>query len=197
MAVHASEETRRAQLLEAAKRCFAAQGYHETKVDDIVREAGLSKGALYWYFKSKAELLDNLCDCYSEELKELFLKATLAENLDPLYLMVEIGAAMLERATGDPDRRLIWMEHWSLAVRDPQSQAKHAALYQQWLDLIVPLLERSIAEGKLKPVDPRQLVISLMALFDGLILIQAFRPELDVQTTWRSSLQMFLEGIRR
>lgn len=197
MAVHASEETRRAQLLEAAKRCFAAQGYHETKVDDIVREAGLSKGALYWYFKSKEELLDNLCDCYSADLKDLFLKATQTGDIDPLYLMVEVGAAMLAQATGDPDRRLIWMEHWSLAVRHPQSQAKHAALYQQWLDLIVPLLERSIAEGKLKPLDPRQLVISFMALFDGLILLQAFRPELDVQTTWRSSIQMLIDGIKQ
>ena len=196
MPTHASEETRKTQLLEAAKRCFAAQGYHETTIDDIVHEAGLSKGALYWYFKSKEELLDNLCDCYSEDLKEPFLKATLAENVDPLYLMVEVGAAMLKRATEDPDRRLIWMEHWSLAVREPQSQAKHAALYQQWLDLDVPLLERSIAECRLKPVDPRQLVISLMALFDGLILLQAFRPELDVQATWRSSIQMLIEGIR-
>lgn len=196
MSVHASEETRRAQILDAAKRCFATRGYHETKVDDIVREAGLSKGALYWYFKSKEELLDELCDSFSRELQEDFLKASEAKKLDPVYLICDLGALMLERVTGDPEHRLIWMEHWSLAARDPKNREKLAAVHQRWLDITVPLIERNIAEGKLKAVDPRQLMWGLMALFDGILTHQAFHQDIDAPKLWRSITRMLFEGIQ-
>src|SRR3954464_15160186 len=51
------EDPLRAQLLEAAARVFARQGYSGTKIQDIVREAGLSTGAVYGRFRSKNELL--------------------------------------------------------------------------------------------------------------------------------------------
>jgi len=47
---------RRQQILSAAMNCFLAKGYHRATMDDIVAESGLSKGTLYWYFKSKKEL---------------------------------------------------------------------------------------------------------------------------------------------
>src|SRR5579885_735638 len=49
--------TRRNQILDAALRVFARSGFHEARMDDIVQEAGLSKGALYWYFKSKEDII--------------------------------------------------------------------------------------------------------------------------------------------
>ena len=45
-------EERRNQILEAATTVFARLGFHRARMDDIVQEARLSKGALYWYFKS-------------------------------------------------------------------------------------------------------------------------------------------------
>ncbi|MDL1899078.1 helix-turn-helix transcriptional regulator [Anaerolineae bacterium CFX7] len=45
---------RKAQILDAAAAVFARKGFYQASMDDIVEEAGLSKGALYWYFKSKA-----------------------------------------------------------------------------------------------------------------------------------------------
>ncbi|MBI3814338.1 MAG: helix-turn-helix transcriptional regulator, partial [Nitrospinae bacterium] len=56
-----TEEVRRKQILESAIRCISRQGYHQTTMDDIASEAGLSKGALYWYFKSKDEILTAMC----------------------------------------------------------------------------------------------------------------------------------------
>jgi AcrR family transcriptional regulator len=50
-----SEDTRE-RILEAAKRIFTEQGFHETSMSSIAAEAGLGKGTLYWYFSSKEEL---------------------------------------------------------------------------------------------------------------------------------------------
>lgn len=52
--------TRREQLLAAAHRLFADRGYRETSIDDIARKAGLTKGAVYFHFRSKEEILEAL-----------------------------------------------------------------------------------------------------------------------------------------
>jgi AcrR family transcriptional regulator len=51
---------RRAELLEAAVRVFAAKGFHATRVGDIATEAGVAHGLLYHYFRSKEEVLDTV-----------------------------------------------------------------------------------------------------------------------------------------
>ena len=56
------------EILGAARRCFSEAGYHETRVDEIARRAGLSKGAIYWYFNGKRELFLALFERYLEEL---------------------------------------------------------------------------------------------------------------------------------
>jgi AcrR family transcriptional regulator len=72
----AQEHHRRAQILQAAMACFARQGYHATSMDDVVRESGLSVGAIYSYFSSKEDLFLALSDERSNQtltyLNDLF-----------------------------------------------------------------------------------------------------------------------------
>ena len=72
----AHEQQRREQILAAAMTCFARQGYHATSMDDVVRESGLSVGAIYSYFPSKEDLFLALSDHRAEQtlayLNELF-----------------------------------------------------------------------------------------------------------------------------
>src|SRR5205823_1982312 len=61
-AARAQGRETRAELLSAALRVFAQRGYRQASVDEIAAEAGYSKGALYWHFSSKEELLVALLD---------------------------------------------------------------------------------------------------------------------------------------
>ena len=54
------EEARRRQILDAAEKVFIKRGIDKARMDDIVQESGLSKGALYWYFKSKDAIVSAL-----------------------------------------------------------------------------------------------------------------------------------------
>jgi len=56
--------------LQAALACFAQKGYYQTSMDDIVAQSELSKGALYWHFKSKQELFVALIEWFMLELGE-------------------------------------------------------------------------------------------------------------------------------
>jgi AcrR family transcriptional regulator len=60
---------RREQLLEAAHRLFAEQGYHGTAVGDICDDLGVGKGVFYWYFKSKEELFKELLRTHLFQLR--------------------------------------------------------------------------------------------------------------------------------
>src|SRR5207302_5087033 len=74
----AQEQQRRAQILAAAMACFARQGYHATSMDDVVRESGLSVGAIYSYFPSKEDLFLTLSEDHTQHtlayLSQLFAR---------------------------------------------------------------------------------------------------------------------------
>jgi AcrR family transcriptional regulator len=58
--------------MDAALACFARKGYHNTTMDDIVAESGLSKGTLYWYFKSKDDLFLSLVKSFFLDMRQDF-----------------------------------------------------------------------------------------------------------------------------
>ncbi len=53
-------EQRRQQILDAAVTCFSERGFHEATLADICEQAGLSRGAVYHYFKSKEEIIEGI-----------------------------------------------------------------------------------------------------------------------------------------
>ena len=85
------------QILEAALRCFSQKGYHEATMDDLAREAGLSKGSLYWHFKSKAEVFAGLLAAYTLELFQAWEREAQAyEGGSVIALLGRIGELSLE-----------------------------------------------------------------------------------------------------
>ena len=68
----AHEQEVRDRIVRAATRVFAEHGFHRATMQDIVRESGLSVGAIYTYFKSKSDLILAGCDLITDqELGEL------------------------------------------------------------------------------------------------------------------------------
>ena len=53
-------QERKQQIMDAALKVFSREGLHTARMDDIAEEAGLSKGALYWYFNSKDKIIASL-----------------------------------------------------------------------------------------------------------------------------------------
>jgi TetR/AcrR family acrAB operon transcriptional repressor len=79
----AEAEQTRQQLLDAALRVFGRQGYDATSLDDIAREAAVTRGAIYWHFKGKAELYQALLSERQEPATDV-LATTLAADEPPL-----------------------------------------------------------------------------------------------------------------
>ena len=81
-----TSEIRRNQILDAATTVFVRQGFQHARMDDIVEESGLSKGTLYWYFKSKEDIINAILHrLFTGELANLEnlleVKGTASERL--------------------------------------------------------------------------------------------------------------------
>lgn len=100
-----NEKRQRQMLLNTAWQLFYKNGYHNTTMEDILREAKCSKGRFYYYFHAKAELLDSLYEIFDQKYIELYdmidREACAGEQLLQInrymfdFLSEEIGAELL------------------------------------------------------------------------------------------------------
>src|SRR5271170_18844 len=73
-------QARRDQILAASWRCFSRRGIHSTSMEEIIREADLSFGAVYLYYKSKEELILAAFSAAFEEMRALLVPTLTAEE---------------------------------------------------------------------------------------------------------------------
>jgi AcrR family transcriptional regulator len=93
---------RRRQIIDAARALFAHRGYHGVTVDAIAAWAGISKGNLYWYFKSKQDILQLLFDDVIEQLTKpsgIILKS----DISPQDKLRAFAMSHLHAAEAYPD----------------------------------------------------------------------------------------------
>jgi AcrR family transcriptional regulator len=118
-------EARRFEILAAACRCFARDGFHATSIADIIRESDLSAGSVYLYFKSKNEIISAVVEMTLSTADELFAEL-LANDATPspeqtVAFMVD---AVMERAVDHPvlgvDMSCVALHGWAEALRDPE-----------------------------------------------------------------------------
>ena len=116
---HAREE-----LLSAALRVFARRGYREAGVEEIATEAGYSKGAIYWHFSGKAELLDALLEERVD--KPMREKVALLASAPPEQDMsVEASRTFARQVEEQREAVMLEREYWSLAIRDPELRTRY------------------------------------------------------------------------
>ena len=68
------KDIRKEQIMNAAQAVVVSKGYDQSRMDDIVAKAQLSKGAIYWYYKSKKDVYLSLIDYWFNEYSEGILE---------------------------------------------------------------------------------------------------------------------------
>ena len=87
-------EIRRLEIIAAAKKLFAENGFENTAVEAIIREAGIAIGTFYYYFKTKKDILGALTQQLGNELYEYFTAIAEAKNLTAIQkLSLMIGGS--------------------------------------------------------------------------------------------------------
>ena len=170
-----AEETRE-RLLRAGAAVFQARGFEGTRVADIAQAAGVSNGALYSHFGSKAELLaEALRDHGPQELASLFLDDPERSVID---LLVTLGQGLPERP---PEPGALVIEALVASRRDREVATAMGGHLRERDDWLVEIIRQGQATGTVAP-DLSPDAVSrycLMLLLGSILLPAAGLPPVD------------------
>jgi TetR/AcrR family acrAB operon transcriptional repressor len=166
----ADAEQTRLNILDAAERMFCTRGIAQTTLEQIAREAGATRGAFYWYFKDKSDVLSAIYQRY-ESPQLCRIETAAAGDLpdDPLAVLEMTGADYLAMVETDPVQRRLHLILVSGAPNDDAAawrESKNAEIYR----LMLRLMERARAEGRLSDdLTPQEAAVAQMVFMNGLI----------------------------
>lgn len=171
-----SEATRGA-LIEAARRLFAEHGYAEVGTQQIVAEAGVTRGALYHHFDGKRELFEAVYERMEAELSERIAAGALAANADSPLTAMRAGAEMFLKACTEPEvQQIVLLDGPSVLGWDRWREigAEHG------LGLIEASVAAAIESGAIREQPVRPLAHVLMGALDeaAMLVSRAEDPEL-------------------
>jgi AcrR family transcriptional regulator len=157
------EDELRTRLLDAAARVFARQGFAGTKILDIVKEAGLSTGAVYGRFRSKDELVRE-----AVVRRSAGAARSGTEDVDRVADLVARGAGLRDEPLSDAEA--VRLEAFVTARRDPEVAAALAEAEAHWRVAVQPLVDAALRDGTVAPdVDPEAVLFLVRTLHLGLL----------------------------
>ena len=186
---------RRTEILNAALKVFVKRGYAETRMDDIVHEIGLSKGALYHHFQSKRELFLALIEHWMDQFSSLQRGGPLRGQ--PSRLIVKHIARFTAKVFQlNPNWFLAEPEIWALANRDPEVRDLANQLYTRILEEFENLILRGIEYGEFRAVNARMIALSIMTSLHGMIWFLLFQPDdFSLEEYVEINMDFILNGI--
>ena len=178
-------QARRDQILAASWRCFSRRGLHSTSMEDIVREANLSFGAVYLYYKSKDELILAACSAAFQQMRALLVPVLTREEPYALPELVrKITKIITQHAQRDKlNFGVAFLMGWGEAQFNPKVKelvGSGQLLYREALTAIVrKWQERGDISARAKPVDIAKVMLSF---FLGFIVQSAMIGGIDPDT---------------
>jgi TetR/AcrR family fatty acid metabolism transcriptional regulator len=139
---------KRAAILRAAIRVFANNGYFNSKVADIAREAGVADGTVYLYFKSKEEILHSI---FNRSVEDAIAEGRqqLAQVSDPKEKLRRIALLHLERLGADRDLAVVFQVELRGSTKFMEEFS--AAGFKEYLALIRETVEEGQRAGVFRP----------------------------------------------
>ncbi|SCF43819.1 transcriptional regulator, TetR family [Micromonospora purpureochromogenes] len=180
---------RRQQILDAARRCFLRDGFHNTSMQDVIAEAGLSVGAVYRYFPSKNDLITSIAQSVIGGADAVFAELAAAEPPLPLVEALDRALTYVDAQAGEDGILPLAIQVWSESLRDPALAVFVNATYSGFRDRFTLLARRAREAGELPPdADPEAVGTALFGLVPGYLMQKVL--------TGRPDRRSYLTGVR-
>jgi len=168
-----SEETR-AKIIESAIKLFSTRGFNAASVDDICKDAGISKGAFYHHFETKQALFLALLDGWLETI-DTAIEASKDMTVPETFMqMTEAFPYIFETAgEGLP----MFLEFWLQASRDKKIWEASIAPYRRYHKYFTTLIKKGVDEGSFVEVDPELTSRMIVSTAMGLLLQSLLDPK--------------------
>ena len=174
-----AEETRN-RILDAAEHVFVEKGVSNTSLAQLAQAAGVTRGAIYWHFRNKADLFDAMMSRAVLPMEEMAARADDDDLEDPFAHVRACALNVLERLTSDAQcQRVFEICCHKVEYVDEMAQVRrrHVEARNNCLKHTERGLRNAAKKGLLaSSVNPRLAAVGLHALVDGLIVNWVLDP---------------------
>lgn len=182
---------RREQILLAASRCVAREGFHKTTMADVIAEAGLSAGAVYGYFKGKNDIIRAIAERSIGEvahmLHDLADREGPVDPLDAVLVSLQHVTTLSKESGGDLPK--VGIQAWAEAVRDPEVHAVAKDKMSAVRAALEDVVRRAQKDGAVSATaDPAAVAQVLFALLPGFVLESVLLEDVTPES--------YVEGLR-
>lgn len=200
MSKHSNEgvETKKEMIIKHAFDLFAEKGYSETSVDDIVKASGISKGGIYYYFKSKEDIFLEIAE---ERLRQR--KNLMSSNENLKSSKEKIISYINWTLTGFFDEKVqkisrFTFEFWSVLSRNPNMANKAKERYKMFYDILAGILQEGIDKGEFKKdLDIESMVYIILSSMDGIGFVNSVMGISMTQDIVKNYIDMILKKIEK
>lgn len=190
----------RHSLLDAAELLFQAQGVSRTSLNDIARQAGTSRGAIYWHFKDKADLFNAMMERVTLPLEQSLEDVGDDSGIDPLtQLCLGVRGALMRIASDPQTRRVLEVATQKVEYVDELQavRARHLAVRSNFLSRVQHGLGAAARHRSITLAAPvATCAEGLHAIIDGLIQNWLLdRDAFDLVAVGQDVMDIYLAGL--
>jgi AcrR family transcriptional regulator len=201
MAENKPKDVRHQEILDAAVTCFTEKGRHNTRIDDIAREAHLTKGGVYWHFKDKREIYLAMIEKHLEEDMKFWENSITGEDIGPDSIE-KTGIAYMRYTMRNKRHIYLHAEMLAESFRDEILKDKLNEIHRKWRKMITDFL-RSVLKSmgrEVEAADIEGISCILLSCIEG-IAHQYWLSSDDVdlssyENAWRTFSRLLLDGLK-
>ena len=203
MARRTKEEAQatRELILDAAERVFYLRGVSRTSLQEIAKDAGLTRGAIYWHFENKGELFHAMMERVTLPMMARMTEITPDDDTRPLDKIRRNTAASFHSVAHDPQvRRVFEIAMQKVEYVDEMQDMQQRKLQgrNECMDDMQSLLLKAQQLGQIRPnLDLRVATVGLFALLGGLKYNWMLDPTaFDLEAVGLATLNSYLLGLK-
>jgi len=195
-----AEETR-SRILDAAERVFSDHGVSRTSLEDIAKAAGVTRGAIYWHFKDKSDLVAAMVNRVTLPMEAMVARTSDESIEDPIASLKACAVSALKRTATDPQCQRVFdvVTHKCEYLGEMAGVSDRVfSIQKNCVDRAEKAIRNAVKRGQLpKSVDPRLAAIGLDALIFGLISSWlANRSYVNLGRQAEKLIDLYVEGLR-
>ncbi len=170
-------KARRAEIAQALYRCIVKQGYLNTSVRDISKEAGIRNGLIHYYFESKDEILSELIQDIVEKYTQN-LRALAEDNRDKSSkVRLRLGIDLIfKRIVGNRDLTKVFFEFWNLSDHNKELRKLLKGCYRDYKRTVETFISDCFRESDKHSIDTGDLAAFLVSAFEGACIMWIADP---------------------
>ncbi len=195
-----AQETRN-RILDAAEYLFSDLGVSRTSLEDIAHAAGVTRGAIYWHFKDKGDVLTAMLNRVTLPTEAMVARSSDEGVEDPLASLKACAVGCLKRTATDPQCQRVFdvVTHKCEYIGEMEGvKGRISGIQKSCVDSAEQAIRNAVKRGLLPPgVNPRLAAVGLDALIFGLIYSWlANRDYLQLERQAESMIDLYLDGLR-